>query len=390
MYRKTVYTFFITLFFFNACGSNSQDNFPLTEKMFLHELFLSEYLWYDQVDQEVDYHTFTTPQSMVNALRVSPPDLWSFTMTKEAYEDATNQKSSGFGFRYSSDFMIYTVRINSPAYNKLFRGDQIIKMNDQEISTELLFNASKTLGAETVFTVLRDDVEHEVNITAQEYTYNVALGNIIETENKHIAYLRFDSFTESAVSELEDIFTTFKENSIDELIIDLRYNGGGSLTTASIFLDNITNAYPGQRQFYLDWNENNQYHNSAYNFEEVDEQDGNELDISRVVFLVTSGSASASEALINALVPYLGTENVITIGSDTHGKPVGMSGRSYGENYYFLINFFVRNDDLQTTPFEGISVTCNAQDDLTHLLGDINEKMLKTALYYLKTGLCLE
>ena len=189
--------------------------------------------------------------------------------------------------------------------------------------------------------------------------------------------------------ELERIFTDFHDDNIDELVIDLRYNGGGSVATASALLDNVTNDYASQRQMYLDWNANYQQHNSSYTFEDIDMQDGNELNMKRVFFLTTKGSASASEAVINALVPYLGEDNIITIGNFTHGKPVGMNGRVYGTNYYFLINFFVKNDADERTSFEGIPPTCLADDDITHIMGDENETMLKTALHYIETGLCL-
>ena len=108
----------------------------------------------------------------------------------------------------------------------------------------------------------------------------------------------------------------------------------------------------------------------------------------RVFFLTTENSASASELVISALRPYLGDSNIITIGSKTHGKPVGMGGRVYGNNYYFLINFFVRNDAGETTSFDGIPVTCSAEDDITNAMGDENETMLSTALYYIQNGRC--
>ena len=120
-------------------------------------------------------------------------------------------------------------------------------------------------------------------------------------------------------------------------------------------------------------------------------QDGNELALHRVFFLTGRNSASASELTISALKPYLGASNVITIGDYTHGKPVGMNGKTYGNNYYFLINFFVRNNDDQTTSLEGIPPTpgCTVEDDLTHLRGDPQESMLKAALNYIDTGSCL-
>jgi len=384
----------------NACGGGSgssstsdtvvdTEEFTLAEKEFLHDLFMTEYLWYDQVTSNIDYAQFSDPQDMINALRIDPFDQWSFTMTQEEYEDFANQKTAGFGFGYTSDFHIFLVRINAPAYNYLFRGDQILEINAEPVTHALISEASQNLNTPTIFTVLRDGIEHYVSIAPSEYNFNVSLGKIITQGTQKIGYLRYDSFTESSVSEFEEIFTQFHNEGIDELVIDMRYNGGGSTLTASALLDNITNAHPGERQMYLDWNANYQNKNSTYTFEDSDMQDGNELDMNRVFFLVTESSASASEAVINALVPYLGVNNVIIIGDDTHGKPVGMSGSAYGENYYFLINFFVRNDDEDTTSFDGITPKCYAEDDMTRLMGDEEETMLKTALHYIETDLCL-
>lgn len=386
----------------NSCGSNSgsgtiinvgvtdtTETFSLDEKQFLHHLFLTEYLWSDDVASNIDYAQYTDPQLMINDLRITPPDEWSFTMTQQEYENYANQKTAGFGFGYTSDFVVYLVRINAPVYGLLFRGDQILEINGEAVTNTLVSQVSQNLNVSSTFTVLRDGSEIDVTLTPSEYSFNVSLGKIITQDSKKVGYLRFDSFTESSVAEFETIFTTFYNGNIDELVIDLRYNGGGSVATASALLDNITNAYASQRQMYLDWNVNYKHNNTGYTFEDTDMQDGNELNIQRVFFLVTRNSASASEAVISALVPYLGADNVITIGDDTHGKPVGMSGKIYGLNYYFLINFLVRNNAGDTTSFDGIPTTCTADDDLTHLMGDENETMLKTALYYIENGSCL-
>jgi hypothetical protein len=391
----------------NACGSGSstvndpfqelpniptlpgKEDFSLQEKEFLHTLFLTEYLWYDQVASNIDYTKYTEPQEMINDLRVYPPDKWSFMLTQQMYEDLANQKTAGFGFGYIQGFKIHLVRIGSPAYKKLFRGDEIIAVNGEEVSDTNIRAASQDLNTASTFTVLREGSSIDITVTPKEYSYRVTEGEVLSQGSKKIGYMRFDAFTESSVSEIESLFNTFSSAHIDELVIDLRYNGGGSVDTTSVLLDNITKSYPGQRQMYLNWNANYQNKNYTYRFEDADDQDGNELEMQRVIFLVTKGSASASEALINALVPYLGDGNVITIGDNTHGKPVGMSGRMYGKHFYFLINFTVNNNDGHTSSFNGIPANCSAEDDLDHLRGDINETMLKTALHYIETGTCL-
>ncbi len=362
---------------------NDSQSFSPSEKAFVYDLFTTEYLWFDEVSSNVDTAPYTTPQALIDALKV-PQDLWSFSITQAQYEDMVNQKTAGFGFGYSEDFTIFLVRIDAPAWEKLYRGDQIIEVNGKVATADNIAAASANLNVATTFKIIRDGSETTVSIIPSEYTFKVTQGDILPN---NIGYLRYDSFTSSSVVEFESEFTKFKAANISELIIDLRYNGGGSVDVASALLDNISNQYPGQRQVYLDWNVNYQSKNSIYSFS--DEVDANDLNMKRVVFLVTQNSASASEMVISALKPYLGDANVVTIGESTHGKPVGMNGRTYDINYYFLINFFVKNDDGETTSLDGIPVTCTAEDDLTHLRGDPDEIMLNTAIHYIDTGLCL-
>ena len=72
-----------------------------------------------------------------------------------------------------------------------------------------------------------------------------------------------------------------------------------------------------------------------------------------------------------------------------HGENVGMRGGTYGDNIYFLVNLFVRNNAEESTSFDGIPATCVAEDDITKRMGDVEEKMLATALYFMDNGVCL-
>jgi len=396
--RYNVFFFLLLLLLLAGCGGSSSrseqgtsspQDFTLDEKIFVHELFQTEYLWFDRVTSEIDYANYTTPQSLVDALKVYPPDRWSFAVTAQEYEAYTSQQTGGFGFGYIEGFRIYITLLGSPADGKLRRGDTILKINGEPASYEAIQAASQQLGTPARFTIDRHGTILDVSVTPSTYRYRVTAAKVLSYGGHTVGYLRYDAFSGSSVTELENAFTTFKNAAVDRLVIDLRYNGGGDVGVASILLDNITNAHPGETQFYLDWNENNKNRNSYYTFEEQGMQDGNELNMQQVIFLVTSDSASASEAVINALKPYLGANSVITIGTPTHGKNVGMEGRSYGNDYYFLINFYVKNTQGETTPFSGIPPTCSAADDLDHLRGDPQERMLKTALHYIVSGSCL-
>ena len=367
----------------------SSSSFSLNDKNFLLSLFENEYLWYDQIDTHIDLDAFDEPNSMIDALRYKPLDIWSYAETYEEYEAFANQTSSGnFGFRYNAQtFQILNIVLNSPAHSAgLQRGDIITHINDQNISYEVLKEAKANLNVESTFRVLRNQESMTLKISPTIYSYSVTQYDIfILNTGKKVGWLRYDQFSSSSITELENAFNYFKLFEVDELIIDLRYNHGGSLTITSILMDKIAGYNNHNKvQFTLQYNDKLSYQNSHYRFE----QDDNSLSsLSRVFFLTTQDSASASEVLINSLKPYM---NVYTIGSTTHGKPVGMSGRTDGEYIYWLINFLIVNSHAEGAFFDGIAPTCEAQDNFDYPRYDINENMLKEAFYYILYGVCLE
>lgn len=364
-------------------------SFSISDKQFLLSLFATEYFWYDKIDTNINVSGYDDPNSMINALRYKELDIWSYAETYEEYENFANQTSSGsFGFIYNSEtFQIISVVLGSPAQSAgLWRGDIITHINDVNISYENLYEAKNNLDVSVTFRVQRGTQTLEIEIAPAIYTYQVTQYKILTTQSgKKVGWMRYDQFSSSSVQEFDGVFRAFKEQNIDELIIDLRYNGGGYLTTASILMDKIAGYYNDSMvQFVLKHNANLSYQNSSYSFE----KDDNSLStISRVFFLTTDDSASASEVVINSLKPYI---DVYTIGSTTHGKPVGMSGRSYGEYIYWLINFEIVNANGEGDFYSGIAPTCEAEDNLNYLRDDTRGNMLKEALHYIETGDCLE
>ena len=109
------------------------------------------------------------------------------------------------------------------------------------------------------------------------------------------------------------------------------------------------------------------------------------LDLSRVIFLTSYYSASASETVINGLKPYM---DVKLIGYTTHGKPVGMSGRLFNNHIYWLINFSVYNVNNEGDFYNGIDVDCPVNDNINFSRTDTNENLLKEALYYIGNDSC--
>jgi len=403
IFLKHLLALLIIILFFTSCGSNSRPDglsaadqtslptiigigFSDNEKDFLYNLFLTEYYWNDTAPKPFDYSSYTEPQPMIDDLKYPLKDHWSFAMTKEEYENFAEQKTEGFGFGYTVDMRIYIVLLESPAdHAGLKRGDLIIALNGQTATEALIDTASSNLGQTTTFTVNRSGVLIDIDIQASAYSFSVTDAKTLNTPNgEKVGYLRFDSFTDTATGEIDQAFDTLKSQNIDKLVVDLRYNGGGYINTASILLDKLVRGKDGKLQFKLAWNTQNSDKDESAFFE----TDINSITLTQIIFLTTRDTASASELVINALKPYFG-DNIVLVGDATHGKPVGMSGRSYSDNYiYFLVNFVVENADGFNDYFDGLPADCTAIDDITHNFGDPEELMLKEALHYIDTGSC--
>ena len=379
----------ILCLFLSACGSGStntsQDRsteFDDNQKDFLYNLFKTEYLWYDEVPS-IDYSSYSRPQNMINALKYQAFDNWSYSQTLDEYNDSSNQVTQGFGCFFSGS-VIESIQFESPCDTAgLKRGDDILRINDEEAASENYNEALNNLGIEAIFTILRGTQEIDVSITPLKYNYKASKSQIFTRANGvKVGHLILDEFTSSSADEIDTVFTYFKNNNITELIIDLRYNGGGSLNTASILMDKIA-AYNNHDdvQMHLKWNENYRQNDSYYHFF----KDDNSLDINRVLFLTTFNTASASEMTINALKPFL---DVKLIGSTTRGKPVGMQGKINKGLIYWLINFSVYNANDIGEFYSGINVDCNVSDTLDYERTNENDSLLNEALYYIDNGNC--
>ena len=387
---RYIISVFITLFYIGCGGINhpSDNNY----KPFLYNLFKTQYFWADKVSDSVDLNRYNSPQEMVNDLKYKPKDRWSMVLSKQQNSNFLNQKSGGFGFAsvdINGTIIVLFVRISSPADKAgVRRGDIIKKVDDENASIEKIVSYTTKLDKNVKFDIYRESIDNNLTIfiKVQDYSFKVSDTKILYTPNKQkIGYLRLDSFTSTATQEINYAFDYFKSENIDKLVVDLRYNGGGSVVTASILLDKFVRDRDNQVQFTMRWNDDYQNKNEVSTFE----TDKNSIDLEQIVFLTTQNTASASELVINAMKPYLG-EDIITIGGKTHGKPVGMEGETDGTYIYYLINFVIENYNGFYNYFDGLEVTngCKTPDDITHQLGDPKEEMLKKALFYIDNNHC--
>lgn len=360
----------------------------------LYNLLHSSYYWASETREENNLNQYASPQTMINDLAYTK-DRWSFAISPSSYNQLISQKSEGLGFACTSvtkGCHITRVRLDSPADKVgLQRGDIILTLNGLAGTWEnviLLAQQRKPIA----FKIERENQIIQVcscKVTPREYSYKVIKTKIVKSPNNTtVGYLQFDSFMggDEIINQLNQAFQEFKDASINKLVIDLRYNGGGAVSIASELLNKLTTSHTSDLQFTLAWNSDYASNNHPYNFQ----NDPHAIELEQILFLTTANSASASELVINAMKPYLAAEDVVTIGDKTHGKPVGMSGIAGNYYYYFLINFVVKNSLGFYDYFQGLPVTsgCDIEDDFFHVRGDVNESMLKAALTYIDIGSC--
>ncbi|MCK4441579.1 MAG: PDZ domain-containing protein [Sulfurovaceae bacterium] len=381
----------IAIIFYIGCGGTHHPS-SNDYKTFLYNLFKTQYFWADKVPNSIDLDKYNSPNEMIDNLRYKPKDRWSMVLTKQQNSNFLNQKSGGFGFAsvdINSTIVVLFVRINSPADKAgLKRGDIIKKIDNENASINKILSYRTKLDTEIKFDIYRKSTNKNLTIyiKVQDYSFRVSDKKILYTSNgENVGYFRLDSFTATATQEIDKAFDYFKSENIDKLVVDLRYNGGGSVITASILLDKLTRDRDNQLQFKMRWNDTYQNKNRVATFE----TDENSIDLKQIIFLTTQNTASASELVINAMRPYLGN-NIVIIGDRTHGKPVGMEGKTDGVYIYYLINFVIENHNGFYDYFNGLPVTsgCKTPDDIAHQLGDPKEEMLKKALFYIDNGHC--
>lgn len=182
-------------------------------------------------------------------------------------------------------------------------------------------------------------------------------------------------------SEFQRIFNRFASQGITDLIVDLRYNGGGYVTVQEKLANYLVlNAGNGGTMMKQQYNDKYTQYNETTNFKKA-----GSLNLNRIFFIVSNNTASASELLINNLKPYV---DVKLVGpSKTYGKPVGYFNIPVGNDWYiFPVSFRTINKNGEGSYFNGMALDAQAADGLDKDWGDLNESLLATAVRYITTG----
>lgn len=348
--------------------AESVDEVKLNNKInnFVWKAMNSWYNWQEDIPNLADskddnineYYTYLnsygTPNDLFKSLLYKYQEVDKFSWFIEDYieqEKAFQGTSTSFGFRPTSIkindtniiLLVTKVSDNSPASEKgLKRGDIIIGIDGQKFTTTNFDALIKNYYNETAEFILGENdgvtEKSKITLTKREVNDNaIQLAKVFNNINgKKVGYLVYNGFRSSYDKELNNAFANFKAEGIQELILDFRYNGGGSVLTCGylasmiygegaaeqdVFAKTIYNKKHTDRSFILPFLNGIFQYDSDGNYLEGQDIPLNRLTgLSKIYVITSSNTASASEMIINGLRPYI---DVVTVGKTTYGKNVG-------------------------------------------------------------------
>lgn len=359
------------------------------------------YLWSSQIPSSFNPRTYENPDKVMTAIRTyshepgftQPVDRWSFAIKQTEWDNISSGVTKDFGlnvfFYADGDLRVKSVEKQSPAAKAgIRRGWRITKLNGNSNITnsnsafivEQVFNSNSTS-----FTFLKPDGSTaDIQLNAATYQEDpIFLDTVYTIGAKKTGYLVFNSFlgdTSKIYSDFQRIFNRFSQESVSDVIVDLRYNGGGYVSVQSKLANYLVPAAGnGALMMKQEYNNDNKQYNSSTFFSKL-----GSLNPGRIFFIVSNNTASASELLINNLKPYL---DVKLVGpSNTYGKPVGYFPIPVSDWYIFPVSFRTTNKNGQGSYFDGIPLDKQIGDGLNKDWGDKDESALASILKYVDSG----
>ena len=432
--KKTYILFFISIILF-SCFEDSDDNIVFASNIndFVWKGMNASYLYKQNIEdlannrfssseEYTDFlNLFENPENLFESLIYQRESIDKFSFIVDDYialqqylSGISNSNGMEYGLRYApgSSYDVYGyvryVHPNTNAEeNNIQRGDVFNSINNTSLtidnyldllsSDNYTVNFANYLDQNTSETSDDQIISNDINIELIKTSYEknpIHISSIIETPNESVGYLMFNRFIGDYNDELISVFSNFKSNDISDLILDLRYNPGGSVYTSILLSSLITGQFFGEIISTEQWNDEIQ----AYYLNNDPEflinrfiENNSSLNLNRVFIITTQSSASASELVINCLDPYI---DVIHIGTNTYGKYQASVTLYDSENFtleganpnhtYALQPLVLKtlNSEGNTDYFNGLNPDIILEENTTNLgvLGDENEPLLALAL----------
>jgi carboxyl-terminal processing protease len=343
-----------------------------------------------------------TMDAYFRSMLFNPPDRYSYSQSTASFNQFFNEgERTGFGYSLGwADAaqtilkVLYVEPLSPVAAAGLLRGETIESIDGYtpvQVAGGSLPSVT-TAGVNRTFTV-RDaaNVQRTFSATSANFALSPVLArNTFDVAtaggNVKAGYLMFQEFINAGSAPLATAFDEFRAAGVTELVVDMRYNGGGSLTVARNLGSLIGGGTVNGRTFaQLRFNEKHAAENFTYSFNSAVAPTTPLSGLTRVFVITSPSTASASEVLINSLKPFM---TVVQIGGTTFGKPYGFQPREACGTTYNAVNFDTVNAAGVGGYSNGLAAACTVADDLTKQFGDATEGRTAAAISYIQTGGC--
>jgi carboxyl-terminal processing protease len=378
------------------------------------------YLFPDTLPATLSPAAYTTVDDYIDALtataRSQRKDRFFTYLTSIKAEDAyyASGSSAGFGLRFALDqsgrrlFAAEAFEGAPGLAAGIDRGTEIVAIGTTSanlrtvsaiIAAEGTAGLTNALGPDTVGTARVMQVSdaagtRTVTVTKADFSLlpvSTRYGaKIIQDGGQSVGYINLRTFIKTAEPALKSAFADFRAKGVTRVIIDLRYNGGGLIETAEYLGDLLGGARSTSEVFdYVTFRTEKASNNTTRFFAPKAES----IAPTRIAFIGTGGTASASELVINAFTPYLHT-NAGLIGTNTYGKPVGQIAldKDACDDRLRVVALATQNAARNGNYYDGLASTveasCQASDEIAYQLGDPLESSTRQALNFLAGRSC--
>ena len=416
MKRYVIYLYAMGLMlsslFFASCGQDRSGEYYalIGAKTWMYEVMQQYYLYYEDLPPEEDLNFFDKPETFLQSV-VSSQDQKNgsvFSHIDSVNVSRVQSVYPTFGLEgalvrnANGDYVVHVLYVypDSPAAEVgLKRNDWIVDVNDRALNSSNYVEYFQRPTASYRYRVARvkdglPDTSY-VDMPAPRiieqpsvFTYKT-----IQAGNRKAFYILYNSFEPADEELLKAAFNEAAAQSPTDIILDLRYNPGGYVSTAQLLSTVLApQGAMGQPWMNMIFNDKTEPQTQTYTFDSGLLQGVSNLSYDRLYVITTNNTASAAEIIVNTLRPYLG-ERLLQVGTSTFGKNVAQSlftDEAHPQLEFWLTTAYVSNSEGFYEYYDnGLQPDFEAEEDMAATLGEfgtVQDSLMAPVLYHLEHG----